>query len=109
MPDLAVTCSGYDTEESALGDPVLLVEILPPSNRRETWANVFAYTTIPSVREILVLDTVKIAAEFLRWSPDGTWPKQPTVIEAGEETLESIGVSFPLASAYRTTRLHPGS
>ncbi len=33
IPDLAVTCSGYDTEESALVDPVLLIEILSPSNQ----------------------------------------------------------------------------
>ncbi len=105
IPDLAVTCSGYDTEESALGNPVLVVEILSPSNRAETWANVFAYTTIPSVREILVLETERIGAELLRRNADGTWPKQPTMIEAGDVTLESIGFTFPLAAAYRTTRL----
>lgn len=32
VPDLAVTCSGYETEERVLEDPVLLVEILSPSN-----------------------------------------------------------------------------
>jgi Uma2 family endonuclease len=46
VPDLAVTCSGYNTEESALADPVLLIEILSPSNQVETWANVWAYTTM---------------------------------------------------------------
>jgi Uma2 family endonuclease len=46
VPDLAVTCSGYNTEESALADPVLLIEILSPSNQVETWVNVWAYTTM---------------------------------------------------------------
>jgi len=105
IPDLAVTCSSYDVEESALGNPVLLVEILSPSNRTETWANVFAYTTIPGVREILVLETVKIGAELLRRNVDGTWPREPITIESGDVTLESIGFTFPLAAAYRTTRL----
>jgi Uma2 family endonuclease len=104
IPGLAVTCSGYELEESALADPVLLVEILSPSNRTETWANVFAYTTIPSVREVLVLETLKIGAE-LRRNTDGTWPKQPTMIDSGDVVLESIGFTFPLAAAYRTTRL----
>ena len=45
IPDLAVTCSGYDPEEAALTDPVLLIEILSPGNQAETWANVWAYTT----------------------------------------------------------------
>jgi hypothetical protein len=40
--------SGHDEEESALTDPVLLIEILSPSNQAETWANVWAYATIPS-------------------------------------------------------------
>ncbi len=105
IPDLAVTCSGYDTEESALTDPVLLIEILSPSNQAETWANVWTYTTIPSVREILVLKTASIGAELLRRAPDGSWPKQPLVLSNGELLLESIGFRIPLAAAYRTTRL----
>lgn len=107
IPDLAVTCSGYEAEESTLTDPVLVIEILSPSNQAETWSNVFAYTTIPSVVEILVLSTAVIRAELLRRSPDGTWPRQPLVIEQGDLVLESIGLAFPLTDAYRTTRLAP--
>ncbi|MGO9234319.1 MAG: Uma2 family endonuclease [Methylocella sp.] len=105
IPDLAVTCSGYDAEESSLTDPVLLIEILSPSNQAETWANVWTYTTMPSVQEILVLKTASIGAELLRRNQDGSWPSQPSTIEAGDLILESIGFSFPLAAAYRTTRL----
>ena len=107
IPDLAVTCSDYDAEESALTDPVLLIEILSPSNQAETWANVWAYTTIPSVQEILVVKTASIGAELLRRNPDGSWPSQPLSIETGDLTLESIGFSMPLSAAYRTTRLAP--
>ncbi len=42
IPDLAVTCSGYESEESALADPVLVIEIRSPNNQAETWANVWA-------------------------------------------------------------------
>jgi len=105
IPDLAVTCSGYDAEESALANPVLLIEILSPSNQAETWANVWTYTTIPSVLEILVLKTASIGAELLRRNQDGSWPSQPLSIETGDLTFESIGFSIPLAAAYRTTRL----
>jgi len=105
IPDLAVSCSGYDSEESVLTDPVLLIEILSPNNQAETWANVWAYTTIPSVQEILVLKTVSIGAELLRRGPDGSWPSQPLSIETGDLTLESVGFSMPLSAVYRTTRL----
>lgn len=105
IPDLAVTCSDYRMEESALTDPVLVVEILSPSNQAETWANVWTYTTIPSVREILVLHSTEIAAELLRRLPDNGWPEKPKLIEEGQLHLESIGFEVPLTALYRTTRL----
>ena len=91
----------------ALTDPVLLIEILSPSNQAETWANVWTYTTIPSVREILVLKTASIGAELLRRTSDGSWPEQPLILADGELALQSIGFRIPLAAAYRTTRLAP--
>jgi Uma2 family endonuclease len=105
VPDLAVTCSPYTEEEASLTDPVLLVEILSPSNQAETWGNVWTYTTIPSVQEILVLHTVRIAAEVLRRRADGSWPEEPELAETGDLTLGSIGFAVPLAALYRTTRL----
>ncbi|MGH6839260.1 MAG: Uma2 family endonuclease [Methylocella sp.] len=105
IPDLAVTCSDYESEEPVISDPILIVEILSPSNEAETWANVWAYTTIPSVREIVVLKTVSIGAELLRRRADGSWPRTPEAIEAGNFVLESIGFKAPLTALYRTTRL----
>ncbi len=105
IPDIAVTCSEYRTEESAVSDPALVVEILSPSNQAETWANVWTYTTIPSVREILALHTVSINAELLRRGADGAWPEKPEDIDAGSLTLSSIGFAVDLAAIYRTTRL----
>jgi Uma2 family endonuclease len=104
MPDLAVTCSPYRSEESTLTDPLLIVEILSPSNEAETRANVWAYTSIPSVREILVVYTAAVGAELLRRLPDGSWPETPAVQTGGEVVLESIGFRAPLVSLYRTTR-----
>jgi Uma2 family endonuclease len=109
VPDLAVTCTGYTTEEWAISDPVLIVEVLSMSNRAETWANVWTYTTIPSVQEILVLHTVSVAADLLRRRPDGSWPKDPEAVVAGDLTLDSIGFRAPLIDLYRTTRLSGAS
>lgn len=105
IPDLAVTCTGYDTEEYALSEPVLLVEILSPSNQAETWANIWAYLTIPSVREVLVLRSTSIGAELLRRAPDGSWPDRPVTITEGILELESIGFRVELAALYQRTRL----
>lgn len=53
IPDLAVTCAPITSNQSLLPEPVLVIEILSPSNQADTWNNVWAYTTIPSVQEIL--------------------------------------------------------
>ncbi|HVB67918.1 MAG TPA: Uma2 family endonuclease [Acetobacteraceae bacterium] len=108
VPDLAVTCSPDDPAERLLADPVLIVEILSPSNEAETWANVWAYTTIPSVREILVLRSLERAGELLRRSADGTWPQRGITLGPGDEVaLESVVGSFHLAAFYATTRVAP--
>jgi Uma2 family endonuclease len=82
-PDLGVSCAKTATEGYALDQPVLLIEILSPSNRAETWSNVWTYTTIPSVQQILVIDSTKIEAKLLTRQADGTWPDVPEVRAAG--------------------------
>lgn len=105
VPDLAVTCRP-PSDARALHDPVLLIEIVSPSNERQTWANVWAYTTIPSVQEILVIGSLAVGAELLRRAADGTWPGQPEALGPGDTLrLESIGFAAPLAEAYATTHL----
>jgi Uma2 family endonuclease len=85
-------------------DPVALIEILSPSNEAETRAKVWAYTTIPSVMEIVLLRSTAVAAEILRRRPDGTWPEDSETIAADcELRLDSIGFAAPLRLAYRTS------
>ena len=105
VADLAVTCTDYENEEFVVPDPVLIVEILSLNNQAETWANVWAYTTIPSVREILVLKTAAIEAEVLRRDCDGSWPREPERVAASELALKSIGLHGTLGEIYRSTWL----
>ena len=105
IPDLAVTC-GPPANERLLSEPVVLVEILSPSNADETWANVWAHTTMPSVAEIVVISSTEVAAQLLFRAADGSWPEQATQIGRGDElVLPSIGLRLPLIAAYRTTTL----
>jgi len=105
VPDLAVTCTDPAIEGAWLTSPVLVAEILSPSNRRETWTNVWAYTTIPSLQEILVLGSEDIWAKVLRRTPDGAWPLEPETVMDGDLVLDSIGLRTDLADLYRDTRL----
>jgi Uma2 family endonuclease len=105
VPDLGVTCSLLIPGQSTLPDPVLLIEILSPSNQAETWSNVWAYTSIPSVQEILILHSTRIAAEVLRRSLEGNWPGQPDELHDGQLMLTSIDFRVSLAELYARTGL----
>jgi Uma2 family endonuclease len=108
VPDLGVTCAS-PTRDAMMPEPVLLIEILSPSNEAETWSNIWAYTTIPSVTEILAVRSTRIEAEYLHRGPDGSWPKEPEIIGGGASlTLRSISFAVPLAAFYRTTILGAG-
>ncbi|MGA9868397.1 MAG: Uma2 family endonuclease [Acetobacteraceae bacterium] len=101
IPDLGVTCPSRGGEEQ----PILLVEILSPSNRAETWSNVWTYITIPSVREVLVLRGDAISADLLRRGAEGGWPERAETFGAGDLVLESIAYRVKLSDIYRTSRL----
>ncbi len=105
IPDLGITCSP-PSQGAVVAEPVLLIEILSPSNEVETRANVWAYTTIPSVREILLVRSSRIEAELLRRGADGNWPADAERLSKdGTLTLDSIGFTTPLAALYRTAGL----
>jgi Uma2 family endonuclease len=79
VPDLGVT-RAPPTLDQMMPEPLLLIEILSPSNETETWANIWAYTTIPTIAEILAVHSTRIEAELLRRGADGSWPKEPEII-----------------------------
>ncbi|HEX4171510.1 MAG TPA: Uma2 family endonuclease, partial [Acetobacteraceae bacterium] len=109
VPDLAVTCSPVEPGQIALPDPVLVIEILSPTNESETWENVWTYVSIPSVQEVLVLRSAVIAADLLRRRPDSTWPEEPVQLGPSDALhLQCIGLTVPLAELYIGTYLARG-
>ena len=105
IPDLGVTCSPLLPGQITLADPVLLAEILSPGNQSQIWSNVWTYTTIPSVQEILILHSTRVGAALLRRKPDGGWPDEPEPVRGGELVLTSIDFRVPLAELYADTGL----
>jgi len=100
IPDLGVTCAPVVPTENSVPEPVLLVEILSPSNQSDTMANVWTYTSIPSVTEILVLHSDRVAADLLRRAEDGTWPDNTAPVTGDTLELVSIGLSLSMAALY---------
>ena len=106
VPELAVTCAPNRADVHMTPEPVLLIEVLSPSNRRDTWSNVPLYASIPSVMEILLVESEEVGAELLRRRSDGSWPEDPESFEPGSGIrLESIGLEVPIAEIYVGTHL----
>lgn len=104
IPDIGVSCTAEDFDRRTLVAPVLLVEVPSRSNRRQTWSNVWTYTTIPTVREVLILNAEAVAADLLRREADGGWPERPIALGPDDTlVLESIGFAVPLAGVYART------
>lgn len=102
VADLAVTCEPFDPEVPYTTAPVLLVEILSPTEEKAQRAKLHAYAAMPSVREILFLDSRTIRAELHRRDSDNLWPAAPEVLEEdGRLVLETAGLDMPLAELYR--------
>ena len=101
IPDAAVTCAESDIGVPGIRHPILVIEILSPSNHAETWRNIRAYMLIPSVREILVIRTDRVSIDLLRRREDGTWPDDVDTVTEGAFDLMSIDLTVPLATLYR--------
>jgi Uma2 family endonuclease len=105
IPDLGVTCSPIRVS-GTLPDPLLLIEILSPSNEAKTRANVWAYISIPTVREVLLLSSTAIRAELLRRDAEAAWPDMPEMVTGTQPLrLDSIGFEVMLSDLYATSSL----
>lgn len=107
VADIAVTCEPFGPDDPPWVEaPVLIVEILSPGQEREQRAKLHLFAALPSVREILFLDSLDIRAELHRRDGEGAWPPRPEVLDANSVLmLESCGMEMPLAELYRGLNL----
>ena len=106
VPDLAVTCSPPEADEWEIRDPVFLFEVLSPTNVRDTRDNVWAYMSIPTVAQILLVDSTAVRGEAMRRRPDGTWPEEPELLGPDDEVrIDALGFRCRLRDFYARTRL----
>jgi Uma2 family endonuclease len=106
VPDLSVTCEQLDKDARLLREPLVLIEVLSPSNANDTWANVTSYETIPSVAAVLVLHGDAVRGHLLVREAGGQWPADPVALGPdGLVVLDCIGFEAPIAAFYRTAGL----
>ena len=106
VPDLVVTATPDERGQQAVPDPVLPAEVLSPGNQDDTRDNVWAYATLPSVQEIVVLHSTRVLAEVHRRDPAGAWLPDPEYCGPGEcLRLASVDLGCAVEDAYRGTWL----
>lgn len=94
-PDVMVTCSAGDAADPLVKrDPVLLVEVLSPATAAYDRGDKFAaYRKLPSLREVLLVDTDSRRCDLYRKGDDGLWVLHP--FEAGQAvSLASVALDI---------------
>jgi Uma2 family endonuclease len=98
--DVAVTreSGGY---KGIAAEPVLIVEMLSSSTERDdVFVKLPAYQRIASLREILYVETERVAATVYRREGE-TWRAIELSAVADRLQLETIGLDLPLGDLYR--------
>ena len=109
VPDIAVTCAPPSTSK-VFESPVLIVEVISPSNEDETWDSITALAGLVSLKEILVVQSERVEAEVYTREDDGAWPRDPVKVGAGGVVrLKSIGCELDMGEVYEGTVLVGGT
>src|SRR5947208_1805407 len=100
IADLAVTCTPLERGQQVLHDPLLIVEILSPGTAMyDRQTKVADYRLIPSVEEVLLIDSASIFAEVLRREGD-RWITEIVRGPQARLSLASIGLTATMADLY---------
>jgi Uma2 family endonuclease len=100
VADVAVTCTPRDPRRQYVQEPILLVEILSPSTERhDRKIKVPVYQRIPSVQEILLVDSDSRYAEIHRRQGE-QWVIQIINKPDGTIQLASVGIEILMTELY---------
>jgi Uma2 family endonuclease len=100
VADIAVTCAPRDPRRQNVPDPILLVEILSPSTElHDRKVQVPAYQRIPSIQEIMLVDSASQYAEIHRRQGE-QWIIQIVNKPDGMIPLASVGIEISMSDLY---------
>ena len=106
IPDIGVTCERDKKGERIVAEPILLIEILSPSNAADTYENIRAYATLPSIMELVVVHSTRMEVELFRKGAGSVWPANATIFAGGGAVaLSSVGLTLTVDEIYAGTHL----
>lgn len=102
-PDLLLSCDSSDRETYYRTRPCLLIEVLSKSTARiDRREKLFAYQTIPSLQEYVLISQTKREIEVHRRARD--WAQD--IITEGSVRLDCLDTDLPLDVIYEDVPLH---
>jgi Uma2 family endonuclease len=105
IPDLGVSCTSLTLEDKSMQNPVLLIEVLSPSNARATQANLWMYATMDSVLEVLLVHTKGARLELYKRRPNGQLA-DAIIADVGQSVrLDSVEMNLAVDDLYGDTPL----
>lgn len=100
-PDVFVTCSASDAADAMVKrEPVLVVEVLSPGTAGfDRGAKFAAYRSLPTLRELMLVDPDTRHTDVYRFGQDGLWVLHPAgPLDAVR--LESVGLTLEAAALW---------
>ena len=107
-PDVSVTYSP-PADDGTFVDPVLIVEVMSPSNENETWDSIHALASLQSLQEVLVVYSTRVEVQAFRRDQGGKWINEPETATSTASVIQlrSIGLELPVTDIYLGTHLEP--
>jgi Uma2 family endonuclease len=100
VADIAVSCEPLRPQDRLIRDPILIVEVMSPSTVRfDGQAKAADYRRIPSVQEIMLIDSTAMFAEVLRREGE-QWISEIIQGPGANLSLRSIPLSLPMSELY---------
>ena len=104
-PDIAVTCAP-PSPNKVFEDPILIVEVVSPSNEKDTWETIGTLAALTSMREIMVVQSTTVDVRVFTRDAKGGWPNEPVISTAGGVArLTALDLDIPVADIYAGTLL----
>jgi Uma2 family endonuclease len=109
IPDVVVTCSELDFTTPRVDDPIIIVEVLSPSNEKDDVGRKLAlYLKIPSLRHYLVIHQDRRLVVHHQRREDLGDDFLTTIAPPDPLRLDPPGIEIPLAAIYEGVPLSAG-
>jgi Uma2 family endonuclease len=104
-PDVAVTCTPPSANR-VYENPILIVEIMSPSNEDDTWDTISTLATNLSLNEIAIVQSETVEVQVFTRTADGNWPNEPVVSgPGGTAHLHALDLDLAVAEISERTLL----